>query len=231
MKPEKLTFVRLGARYKLLEKLGVCEPFQLLNHAQKSRLPVPNGILLLEQGWDYLVREGVVSFAKNGDDVSVAGIEPFLEPLALQSLPKGMLDVRPQFPTDAPSNLFNTDNVKTIKNSDTAELVRHLVTLWRTETDAQRDILLLNAAETVTHGTATTVVSDAADTVHTKGETYQLLRYQPFKKPTKVGWERRLQRLLDGVRRSMNLRGDSWHIEWADDDKRCWLIAINRMDS
>lgn len=227
MKPEKLTFIRLGARYKLVEKLGIAEPFQLLNHAQKSRLPVPNGILLLEQGWDYLIREGVVSFDENGeDDVSVEGVEPFLEPLALHLLSKkkGVMEIRPQFPTDMPLT-----SIETFKTTDSAELVRHLVTLWRTETGEQKDVLVLNAAEAITYGTATTLVGDSADTVYVNGETYTLPHFQSFKKSSKVGWERRLQRLLDGVRRSMNLRGDSWQIEWADDDKTCWLLSIDKI--
>ena len=46
----------------------------------------------------------------------------------------------------------------------------------------------------------------------------------PRLEPATEGWQRRLQALLRGVRRTFGDQG--WDVEWADDGTTCWLVQI-----
>lgn len=244
MRPEKLNFIRLGTRTRPFVKLGVGNKAALLNEAVKAGLPVPNGIVLLDNAWRRLIDEGIVSV--EGPDVTVHSADDFLERFALHEMQRPVA-VRSAFaaedrPHAALAGYFLSR--LNVPHDDPDALIEALVEVWQSA-DRQpgpfrRDILVMEMAAAQTAGVAFTQAAYEDDLVNftagvgdrllagqVGGEALTLPKLRAWERPTAVEpWQRRLQMLLRGVRRSFNLRGTDWDVEWADDGQVCWLLQV-----
>ena len=245
MKPEKLNFVRLGSRYSTFRKLSIGNKAALLNHAVKSDLPVPNGVLLPSGAWERMIDDGLISL--RGRDVIIEAADEVVERFALNGLRKDVA-VRSAFsaedrPDQALAGFFKT--ILHVDHTDRDAILRALVEVWQSgnlrEGDFRRDMLVMEMVDAQVAGVAFTQRDFQDDLVNfTEGTGDKLVsgevaggsllmpKLQGYEQPTFVenGWQRRLQSLLRGVRRSFNLKGTEWDIEWADDGKKCWLLQI-----
>lgn len=215
MRPDQLDILRLGARDKYFTTLNIATPARLLNTARKQKLPVPNGIILLDSAWERLQTDGVIE--KTQTDITIHSADEFLERFALQHLDH-TLQITP---------LFETNSSVTIHPSDSQTLIETLVKQWQSHTTARCDILVTEAINAKITGRATTLVGETDDLVSVNGKTIRLPQLTRWQSPTTdILHLRRVQQLLAGVRRSLNREGDHWTIHWADDREVCWLTTV-----
>ncbi|MDJ0756086.1 MAG: PEP/pyruvate-binding domain-containing protein [Ardenticatenaceae bacterium] len=103
--------------------------------------------------------------------------------------------------------------------------------------DVRRDVLVMQMVAAQTAGVAFTQPDFADDLINfTAGLADKLVGGQVEgkadflpkreKAAAKIGFEPRLQALLQQVRRVFGDQQPGWDIEWADDGERCWLVQI-----
>ena len=233
MNPKIINFVRLGSRNSTFRKLKADENCILLNHAVKSKLPVPNAILLPDEAWQRMIEAGIVEVV--GDDVTIHSADEFLHTFALSNPRKDML-IRAAFSANPPitaaslTELTAADNL-IIPPNDKIALINALVTIWQSASpNTLRHILVMEAVTAQTSGTATTQAANEQDKVIFGNQQMmmrKLGRWQSADFPP--SWQRRLQKLLRGIRRSFILEGTDWQIKWVDDGKMCWLTGIKNV--
>jgi hypothetical protein len=233
MKPQQLDVIHLGSRMRPFHKLGLSRRVVLLNEVVRAGLPVPNAIVITDGAWQRLVGDGVVTL--DGEAVTVHGADELLERVALNR-PNRPMAVRAAFawrhdpaaplPQRFPACLD-------VPPDDRNELIEALVTVWHSgqawADTLRRDLLVLEMVPATRRGIAHTRRQDHADTALAvdTGECVTLERPGFFgRSRLEPGWQRRLQLLLRGVRRSLSLLGDSWEVDWADDGEICRIVSI-----
>lgn len=216
MRVDKMELFHLGTRMKTVKALGVADPLRWLNYAVKSKLPVPEGIVLLDGGWTRLIDDGVVIM--DGDDVVIDSADMFLQRFALNRLRD------PVLLRAIPSKLSLT-----VPPDDHEAIIRAVVKLW-TQSDAKRRDILVMKPVHGTMGTADIVISDTVERVTLDDAELLELPVQQglFGSTQLTGWQRRLQQLCRGVRRTFGDEGAAWQIDWIDDGRTCWLTWINQ---
>lgn len=219
MELKKRHFVRLGCRDSWLKSLKVSADFTLLNHAFKSGLPVPNGIILLQQGWQLLQQAGIVSVM--GKDVVVHSADEFLECFGLHK--------RREAVALHPSCALELSGPPQFNKEDDHLLIEGIVAIWQKSAEArfsQCDIWLYQAVTPLQMGRAITK-SQPFDQLLFDDQESPLPALRGWQQPTAtIAWQRRLQQLLRGVRRSFSLHGKTWDIAWCDDGQICWLTGV-----
>jgi pyruvate,water dikinase len=228
--------------------LGVGNKARLLDIAAGAGLPVPAGVIVLDDVWHAALRLGLVRRERDG--VEVGDARRLLTRLDLPRFARPIA-VRSAFALeDAPSQSlagFFTSRLH-VDAHDQEALAAALAEVWGSAERAggtfRRDILLLQMVSArhagvafseqeheddlvnVVAGTADVLVSGAA-----AGDTLLLPKLRPWESPPgsasllpTVPFAMRLQRLLRDVRRVFG-PGD-WDVEWADDGDRCWLIQL-----
>ena len=226
MKLAKLDFMRLDARSGWYKKLGVGNKARLLNHALKSGLPVPNGLLLLDNAWQRLIDDGLMSV--EGGNVTIEAADELLARLALHRL-RTAVAVRAAFSADPPQPFTQLN----IAPDDKIALLNALISVWQApvpQTNIRRDILVMEMVNPQIEGIAFTETAFEDDLVQVADKAAQTFILPKVKslEPSRLsaGWQRRLQLLLRGVRLTFNLQGAEWEIAWADDGERCWLLQV-----
>jgi phosphohistidine swiveling domain-containing protein len=242
-----------GPRWVLLgagrsANLGVGNKARLLDLAARAGLPVPAGLIVLDDVWHAAVRLGLVRQERTG--VEVGDARRLLARLDLPRFARRVA-VRSAFALeDAPSQSlagFFTSRLD-VDPHDPAALAAALAEVWGSAERAggtfRRDVLLLQMVDArhagvafseqeheddlvnVVAGTADRLVSGAV-----AGELLLLPKLRHWEAPPGAAslmpaqpFATRLQRLLRDVRRVFGA-GD-WDIEWADDGARCWLIQL-----
>jgi pyruvate,water dikinase len=248
-----LTGTSSGPRWVVLgsgrsANLGVGNKARLLDLAARAGLPVPAGLIVLDDVWHAALRLGLVSQEQPG--VEVADARRLLARLDLPRFAR-RIAVRSAFALeDAPSQSlagFFTSRLD-VDPHDPPALAAALAEVWGSAERAggtfRRDVLLLQMVDArhagvafseqeheddlvnVVAGTADRLVSGAV-----AGETLLLPKLRRWESPPGAAslmpaqpFAPRLQRLLRDVRRVFG-PGD-WDIEWADDGARCWLIQL-----
>ena len=230
-------FLRLGGgktrRYPLSLKAV------LLDQAVQAGLPVPAGIVLLDEGWRYLQADGSVMV--DGDSVHVTGADILLQTFALRALPRPVA-LRPVFVAADRSETDPTDRFPVrlnVPHTDAHALIYALVEVWQAakgQSDTlRRDILVMDMVTAQQAGTALLSKDGQDDIIHLvpqageqpAPETLRLLKLTGGQRPTADAPHlRRLQQLLRGVRRTLTRPGGDWVVEWVDDGDICWLWEI-----
>jgi pyruvate,water dikinase len=228
--------------------LGVGSKARLLDLAARAALPVPAGVVVLDDAWHTALRLGLVRREKAGVEVGDAR-----RLLARLDLPRfgRKIAVRSAFALeDAPSQSlagYFTSRLH-VDPRDGAALAAALAEVWgsaeRTSGTFRRDVLLLQMVDACHAGVAfseqeheddlANVVAGTADRLVSgavAGDTLLLPKLRPWEDPPGTAsllpdqpFAPRLQRLLRDIRRVFG-PGD-WDIEWADDGERCWLIQL-----
>jgi hypothetical protein len=226
MKTANINFVRLGSRDSNYRKLNISDKAFLLNFAVKSGLPVPHGIVVLDEVWQRLQELDVLRL--DGPDAHVTSADFFLESMALHKL-KHAVVVREAFGSLESGAAQGEWPPVSLQPGESEKLIHVLIDMWQSgaERASRRDIIVMEWVDGQFKGHATTVATDSADTIiqnQTPTEIARLTRWQRATETTPH--IRRVQKLLRGVRHSFNLKGTDWRIEWIDDGKVCWLIEI-----
>jgi phosphohistidine swiveling domain-containing protein len=228
--------------------LGVGNKGRLLDLAAQAALPVPPGLIVLDDAWHAALRLGLARCE--------AGRIEIPDPrrlLARLDLPRfgGLIAVRSAFALEDAANQslagFFTSRLNVDPRDDDA-LTSALADVWRSAERAssafRRDVLMLRMVNARHAGVAFTEQEHEDDLVNVAegtadrlvsgevaGELLLLPRLRPWESSPGTAsllpdqpFAARLQLLLRDTRRVFG-PGD-WDIEWADDGERCWLIQL-----
>lgn len=226
MKTSKLDFLRIGSRSSTFRKLQIDDKARLLNEVIKGGLPVPASILLLDQAWDRLITDGIVEV--NDADVVVNSADEFMARLALNGVRKAVA-VRSVFKSTPSCAKLNVQ-------PEPIPLIEAVVAVWQAGRgfDTRRDVLIMEMVEAKNLGTVLSRADEPFDTVSAEqNQLIDLPKLTRWQRPTQpAGWQRRLQLLLRGIRRTLSLETtQDWEITWADDGKTCWVLQIRPISS
>lgn len=228
--------------------LGVGNKARLLDLAARADLPVPAGVLLLDDAWHGALRAGLVR--QDGGRVVVEDdarllaaldLPPFARPVAVRSAFSAEDAPRQSLAGSFTSRLG-------VDARDGRALTAALADVWasaeRVPGAFRRDVLLMQMVPARAAGVAFSEREHEDDLVNVVAGTAERLvsgdvAGESLLLPKLRGWEEppgtaallpprpfaaRLQRLLRDVRQVFG-SGD-WDVEWADDGERCWLIQL-----
>lgn len=225
MKASKLDFLRIGSRSSTFKKLEVGELARLLNELIKAGLPVPAAILLLDGAWERMVADGIVEVI--GDDVIVHSADEFMARFALNGVRKAV-NLRLIFSAESQNQAQPPTHTNSNVPPATNPLIEAVVAIWQAgrTTNTRRDILIMERVTGQQQGSVISRAAQAFDLVET--DDLHLPKLSRWQRSTQtVGWQRRLQLLLRGVRRTLSLETvQNWEIEWVDDGRTCWVVGI-----
>ena len=218
-------FTWLGSRRAA--KNNVSEKGVWLDTAMSRGLPVPNGGILLDDFYLLCLQEKVAIEATNMVIVPDAGA---LHQLLFTAVRFPQLEklcvVRPLSARPAPPHVD-------IQMNHAQTLATVLAEVWTAVLpagpQARRDVLIQEMVSAKITGTAVTRAVETEDQVTTNEGTTNLPRLGRWGKtdPKQPAYGQRLQKLLDGVRRTFGQSG--WRVSWADDGRICWLIQVESL--
>ncbi|PJF31517.1 MAG: hypothetical protein CUN51_04090 [Candidatus Thermofonsia Clade 1 bacterium] len=234
-------------------KYGIGAKAALLDVARRYGLPVPTGIILVDEAWRRALGAGLVRRHDDGS-LSVPDNSRLVFAIGFPNfeweLP-GPFAVRSAFSTEdgTGQNLAGYfASCLNVDGRDPAQMAEALRLVWESAErhEAQRgvlrhDILIMRMVNARYSGVAATRHAQADDQVTfvagspeinsaAASESLSLPKLRTFGKPSPSlpDWAQRLQLLLRRVRRifSHKRSGRDWQIEWADDGTTCWLLQI-----
>lgn len=221
----KPTFIKLGANDA--PKYGVGSKAARLDRASAAGLPVPFGVILLDEGIGALTAAGYVAF-KNQQYV-IQDLPLLFSSLRLPNFERPVA-VRPAFGNgEEGSPLSGVLDIDSHKPPLFGEAIREI---WNATTRlpsrTRRDVLI---QEMIIPRLAGRAVSDPAfeddawfapEAAIT--EVRALPKLKRFEKSAPGAPIGRLQNLLRDIRRVFGDTG--WDLEWADDGRACWLLRL-----
>ncbi len=236
-------------------KYGIGAKAALLDVARRYGLPVPPGIVLVDEAWRRALGSGLV---RRSDSGAVSAPDPSRLIFSIGfpnfewELP-GPFAVRAAFSAEdgasEPMAGYFTSRLN-VDARDPAQLAEALCAVWESAVryaekhgELRRDVLLLRMVDAKHSGVAFTEHAHADDWVSftegladklasgaVAGEALSLPKLRRSEKPDShlPPWAGRLQGLLRAVRRIFSHKGSGrdWEIEWVDDGTTCWLIQI-----
>ncbi len=246
----KTPFIWLGSGRT--RKWAVSEKVRLLDQAAGAGLPVPPGAVLLDEFLHWVIAEGVVVEGKNTPAGSFSTPDPvwlaealyngihFPQPdnpvavYAAFSKTEGDLPVDHRLLADESPQEQARPHFLEVDFADPVQLAESLCRVWSSALpEVQRkDILIMEMIQTEIGGGALIRKAELIDEVTAATKTavspttHRLPQLRAWQRPQAdlPAYFQRLQKLLRGVRRTFG-KGD-WQIEWADDDRICWLLQV-----
>lgn len=241
--------------YGSAAKYGIGPKAALLDVARRYGLPVPTGIILVDEAWRRALGVGLV---RRHDDGSLSLTDGSRLVFAIGfpnfewELP-GPFAVRSAFSAEdgATQSLagYFTSRLN-VDGREPAQMAEALRAVWESAEryaaefgELRRDVLIMRMVDAKHSGVAFTEHAYADDLVNftegladklvsgaVAGESLSLPKLRAGEKPHAdlPDWAQRLQILLREVRRVFSHRrsGRDWDIEWADDGEQCWLVQI-----
>ena len=228
--------------------LGVGNKARFLDLAARAGLPVPAGVVVLDDAWHAALRLGLLR--QEASRFEVADTRGLLARLDLPAFARPIA-VRSAFALeDAPSQSLAGyfSSRLNVDARDGEALATALADVWGSANRARgafrRDLLLLQMVDARHAGVAfseqeheddlVNVVAGTADRLvagAVAGEALLLPKLRRWERSPGTGsllptraFAPRLQRLLRDIRRVFG-PGD-WDVEWADDGEQCWLIQL-----
>lgn len=215
----------------------------LLDQAYQAGLPVPFGLILLEE--TLLAALNAKLITDSSTETSILDISQLMTWLALPQFP-GKVAVRSAFAAED-GNVSSLAGYFTsrlfINPNDPQEFSAALSEVWtsahRQPEKFRRDVLIMSMVDAQIAGVAFTETEFADDLINfttgtadslvsgtVAGSTLLIAKLLAWEQADidLPAWAQRLQRLLKNIRQVFGWR--NWDIEWADDGEKCWLIQI-----
>jgi phosphohistidine swiveling domain-containing protein len=217
-----------------------------LDRASRAGLPVPPGVIVLDEAWHSSLARGLVRLEGAGSRQTVSVPDPTLlvHLLGLLQLDT-LLAVRSAFsledgPADSLAGAFVTGLF--VDGRRSAAVAAGLAGVWASALGRppglRRDVIIQAMVVARHAGVAFTEREHEDDLVNATegtaeallggrvaGESYRLPKRRRWDRPTEPdALARRLQALLRDVRRVF---GEAdWDVEWADDGEHVWLVQV-----
>lgn len=205
------------------QEYGLTAKAAMLDTAAERGVPVPEGVILLDEARRAAVREVLV----NTNDARLIQFLTLNEGLARLISARAKVAVRASFgqplTTTYPPQL-------NIDPGDVTGLADAIRAVWNAGAslpqEARRDVLIMRMVNPVRTGTAYSE-SDYEDDLVLFGEQRRtmtkLRRWEEADQPE--NWLSRLQIVLRDLRRIFGAK--SWEVHFADDGTTCWLLEID----
>ncbi len=209
-----------------------------LHRAKAAGLPVPPGVLVLEEALTYGLRQGWIR--ATGEGFVIADREALQKALDIPPV-SSRLAVRSAFSREDGESQSLAGYFASFLDIPFPEVWPAVCRVWdssrRLDAPCRRDVLIMAMVDARQAGVAVTETGHEDDLVNVTeglgdrlvgglvaGETLHLPKLRTFEKPTETGFAGRLQRLLREVRRVFGAH--NWDVEFADDGERCWLLQV-----
>jgi phosphohistidine swiveling domain-containing protein len=218
----------------------------LLDRAARAGLPVPPGVLVLDEAWRFAIERGLVRVARSGARrpiqvpdpsllVHLTGLPSFRVPLAIRAAFSSEEGTKETLAGAFVPGLF-------VDGRRPAAVAAGLAGVWaaafRRPRGFRRDVIVQEMVFARRAGVARTereYEDDLVDVTEPCGgqPPAECRHRESFVLPKRRWGERgteqdplaaRLQGILRGVRRILG-EGD-WLVEWADDDRQTWIIQL-----
>ncbi|MFQ3581987.1 MAG: PEP-utilizing enzyme [Chloracidobacterium sp.] len=229
-------FVRLGAA--LGSRLGVGPKAASLDRAAAAGLPVPDGLIVLDELFGESLRQGWLQAAEGR--FVLHDVATFERALNLPVV-SPRLAVRSAFAVEDGATKSLAGYFDSVLNVAPQDVATALCEVWcsslRHAAPHRRDVIVMAMVDARWAGVAATETDHEDDLINVTegladdlvggrvpGETRNLPKINAFEGPTESGFAGRLQVLLRDVRRVFG-RGN-WDVEFADDGRRCWLLQV-----
>ena len=216
---------------------------RFLDVALRKGLPVPPGVVVLEEAWQALEQRAFISELDVAPSENTTELINLLQEHGLFApwVVRSCFDVEDS-PTMSFAGMFASvlhvthDNLE-VAISEVLESASRYKQLPHAKAQLRRDVLIMPQVSAKHAGVAFSdpdyeddwlnVSEGFADKLlagQERGEQYALARLRLFEKASSDDWQARLQHLLRRVRQVF---GDKpWDIEWADDGERCYLLQV-----
>lgn len=235
-KKERL-YVQLGLGSATL--YGVTGGAAMLDFAAAARLPVPTGLILIDEAYRRALGSGLIRVKVSGQ---VTCPNPTALIVALR-LPNTEWEFPGPYEVRAGSSLDDGVTAQSVNqvNVDAAfaeSLADALCAAWQAASaqgdDTRRDVLITRQVKAKTAGIALIEQGFEDDLIEIEQEGGDpimlpgLCAGEPASADSQP-WTQRLQCLLRDTRRAFNRRGfpTNWAIRWADDGECCWLVETH----
>ncbi|QUV80438.1 PEP/pyruvate-binding domain-containing protein [Chloracidobacterium thermophilum] len=209
-----------------------------LHRAKAAGLPVPPGVLVVEEALTHSLHRGWVR--ATGEGFVIADQEALQKALDLPPV-ASRVAVRSAFSREDGESQSLAGYFASFLNVPFPEVWPAVCRVWnsshRLDAPFRRDVLIMAMVDARHAGVAVTETEYEDDLVNVTqglgdrlvsglvaGETLHLPKLRAFEKPTEAGFAGRLQRLLRDVRRVFGAR--NWDVEFADDGQQCWLLQV-----
>lgn len=197
-----------------------------LDAAARRGLPLPNGGILLDYSLQLLLDAKII-VEENGR---------FSSPNPQWLYDAFYEDIRfPQLDGLVTLSTLSTPKIKlkSIDILDKQALADSLCSLW-TQMNGRHDVLIMEMVGDGLRGTAVSTLDNTTpDQIISHNQDPIAAAKRGRWRANDAGlpdYAKRVQRLLDGVRRSLG-KDHVWVIEWADDGQDCWLIGVTEGDA
>ena len=216
---------------------------RFLDRALRKGLPVPPGVVVLEEAWQALEQRAFISELNIAPSENTTELITLLQQHGLFApwVVRSCFDVEDS-PTMSFAGMFASvlhvthDNLE-VAISEVLESASRYKQLPHGKTQLRRDVLIMPQVAAVHAGVAFSdpdyeddwlnVSEGFADKLlagQERGEQYALARVRFFEKASADDWQARVQHLLRRVRQVF---GDKpWDVEWADDGEQCYLLQV-----
>ena len=216
------TYIWLGSRRARRKKANAAAVH--LDLARNARLPVPAGIVLLDEAWHYARRQDWLTV--NGSHVQFKAPDFARELIMAASFdrPVRLTPTRlPRQPDLSPYHhaVAEPDDFATAVAAAWSQMLS-----FEREAGDRLDLLVTETVAATRRGTAASAAGYAADLTWPAPD-FAARSLPQLEQSNTLHAEpvyRRLQQLLRGIRRSL---GDkNWLLEWGDDGEICWLLGL-----
>ncbi len=216
---------------------------RFLDVALRKGLPVPPGVVVLEEAWQALEQRAFISELDVAPSENTTELINLLQERGLFApwVVRSCFDVEDS-PVSSFAGMFASvlhvthDNLEAAI-SEVLESASHYKQLPHAKAHLRRDVLIMPQVSAQHAGVAFSdpdyeddwlnVSEGFADKLlagQERGEQYALARLRFFEKASSDDWQARVQHLLRRVRQVF---GDKpWDVEWADDGEQCYLLQV-----
>ncbi len=219
-------------------RLDVGPKAALLDRAARAGLPVPPGVIVLDELLTLGLKQGWLQQTADGFSLRDASALGRLLNLPLTA-PR--FAVRSAFAAEDGLTHSFAGYFKSVLNVTPDGLPNALGQVWssslRYGSPLRRDVLVMAMVDACQAGVAVTERAHEDDLINyttgladqlvagsVTGDTLDLVKLQAGEPPTEWGFAGRLQVLLRDVRRVFGDR--EWDVEFADDGQTCWLLQV-----
>lgn len=222
-------WLRLGTR--ALKQRGVAGSVVWLNRAKRWRLPVPDGVVVLDSAWHVLVSQGLIRISLDDHTLHIPNPDALLMALRLTAFSKDdTVDIRPAFRIQDTQGIWLRDVFARrggVAARNPFGMGQALGEVWGSSLqilqDFRRDVLIMKSVDAIARGTAFSLANGRYNIIQPANEAPQFVRWGRRSAARRT---RQINRMLWQLRQLIG-RTHNFMIDWADDGQKVWLLGVH----